>query len=69
MLFKEYVESFSEDDTFRGDLVRDILRDKNFPDSQDYVDLADYGIRKMSRNEDILDEFLVLLHEFRVSTR
>lgn len=40
--FKEWVVKYKDDDTIKGDLARDILRDKNFPDTADKKQILEY---------------------------
>lgn len=65
MTFKEYLKQsrYYKQDSIRGDLAYDIVRDKQLRDNATIDEISDYLEAKL--NEDVWKEFLVLLRAYR----
>jgi uncharacterized protein YozE (UPF0346 family) len=48
--FKEWIAKYKDEDTIKGDLARDILRDKNFPETNDKEQIFNYIETQLHRH-------------------
>jgi len=48
--FKEWVVKYEGKDTIKGDLAKDILRDKDFPDTEDKERIFSYMESQLHRH-------------------
>ena len=66
--FKTWLSNFIDVDLPIGDLAKDVLRDPDFPDSDEYYETLDHIARKSHYDHVIIDTFRTVWDFYKSST-